>query len=80
MTVLSPTETDNQLHGADPQVRCYSSHFEDSMQMLAPLEVVTRYLDNHQSWFERCASPMQVEAIDGQSYSCLLYTSPSPRD
>ena len=88
MTVLSPTETDNQLHGADPQVRCYSSHFEDSMQMLAPQAVVARYLDGHQSWFERCASPMQVEAIDRQSYSltlgrfgnCLLYTSPSPRD
>ena len=43
MTVLSPTETDNQLHGTDPQVRCYSSHFEDSMQMLAPQAVVARY-------------------------------------
>ena len=72
MTVLSPTETDNQLHGADPQVRCYSSHFEDSMQMLAPQAVVASYLDDHQSWFERCASPMQVEAIDLQSYSLTL--------
>ena len=72
MTVLSPTETDNQLHGADPQVRCYSSHFEDSMKMLAPQAVVARYLDDHQSWFERCASPMQVEAIDRQSYSLTL--------
>ena len=72
MTVLSPTETDNELHGANPQVRCYSSHFEDSMQMLARQVVVARYLDDHQSWFERCASPMQVEAIDRQSYSLTL--------
>ena len=42
------------------------------MQMLAPQAVVARYLDNHQSWFERCASPMQVEAIDRQSYSLTL--------
>ena len=42
------------------------------MQMLAPQAVVARYLDDHQSWFERCASPMQVEAIDLQSYSLTL--------
>ena len=42
------------------------------MQMLAPQAVVSHYLDNHQSWFERCASPMQVEAIDQQSYSLTL--------
>ena len=40
--------------------------------MLAPQAVVAHYLDDHQSWFKRCASPMQVEAIDQQSYSLTL--------
>ena len=72
MTVLSPTETDNQLHGADPQVRCYSSRFSDAMEMLSPAETVTSYLDNHKAWFQRCAAPMTVQAIDHQSYSLTL--------
>ncbi|MEC9453407.1 MAG: DUF1997 domain-containing protein, partial [Cyanobacteriota bacterium] len=54
------------------QVRCYRSHFSDRMEMLAPLKNVAEYLDHHQGWFQRCAAPMEVKALDDQSYLLTL--------
>lgn len=70
--LLSRSDTANLQLGSDPQVRCYSSTFSDAMEMLAPTDVVSNYLDSHQSWFERCATPMQVQSIDEQSYALTL--------
>ena len=42
------------------------------MEMLAPTSVVADYLDHHEDWFERCAAPMQVHAVDHQSYGLTL--------
>ncbi len=72
MLLLSRSDTDNLLHGSDPQVRCYRSGFSDQMEMLAPTTEVVSYLNDHQRWFERCAQPMQVSALDQQSYSLTL--------
>ena len=38
------------------------------MEMLAPPKNVAAYLDHHQGWFQRCAAPMEVKALDDQSY------------
>ena len=54
------------------QVRCYRSHFSDRMEMLAPPKNVAAYLDHHQGWFQRCAAPMEVKALDDQSYLLTL--------
>ena len=59
-------------HGQDPQVRCYRSHFSDCMEMRASHAVVARHLDRHDDWFRRCAAPMQVEALDAQTYALTL--------
>ena len=72
MLLLSRSDPDNLLHGSDPQVRCYRSGFSDQMEMLAPTTQVVSYLNGHQSWFERCAKPMQVSALDHQSYALTL--------
>jgi|TARA_B100001939_G_scaffold332353_1_gene331282 hypothetical protein len=42
------------------------------MEMLAPTAVVADYLDRHEVWFERCAAPIQVTALDQQSYGLTL--------
>jgi hypothetical protein len=42
------------------------------MEMIAPSEAVASYLDRHQDWFERCARPMQVSAVDAQTYALTL--------
>ena len=65
-----PAETLRQ--SGDPQVRCYSSHFSDAMEMLAPVEQVSAYLDRHDGWFRRCAKPMDVEVLDPQAYALSL--------
>ena len=72
MLLLSRSDPDNLLHGSDPQVRCYRSSFSDHMEMLASTTEVVRYLNDHQRWFERCAQPMQVSALDQQSYALTL--------
>ncbi len=65
-----PAETLRQSGG--PQVRCYSSHFSDAMEMLAPADQVSAYLDRHEGWFRRCAKPMEVEVLDPQAYALRL--------
>ena len=72
MLLLSDTDNDVLRLGSDPQVRCYSSRFSDQMEMLAPSESVASYLDCHHDWFERCAKPMQVSAVDAQTYALTL--------
>ena len=70
--LLSRPDIDNLRHAGDPQVRCYSSRFSDAMEMLSPADTVASYLDHHQAWFQRCAAPMTVQAIDQQSYALTL--------
>ena len=53
-------------------MRCYRSGFSDQMEMLAPTTDVVSYLNDHQRWFERCAQPMQVSALDQHSYALTL--------
>ena len=42
------------------------------MEMRSPAETVADHLDNHQDWFQRCAAPMSVCAIDDQTYVLTL--------
>ena len=70
--LLSRIDTDNLRSDSDPQVRCYRSHFSDQMEMLAPSSRVAAYLDRHEGWFQRCAKPMRVSAVDQQSYALTL--------
>ena len=72
MLLLSRIDTDNLRSDSDPQVRCYRSHFSDQMEMLAPSSRVAAYLDRHEDWFQRCAKPMRVSAVDQQSYALTL--------
>ena len=59
-------------HSDDNRVRCYSSHFADLMEMRAPAHTVAAYLDRHEGWFRRCASPMQVDSLGHNGYVLTL--------
>ena len=74
MLLLSrpPADSLRSRFSQDPQVLCYRSHFTDSMEMRATPSVVARYLDQHDNWFRRCAAPMEVEALDAQTYALTL--------
>ncbi|MFN9661153.1 MAG: DUF1997 domain-containing protein [Cyanobacteriota bacterium] len=58
--------------GRDQQVFRYASAFSDLMEMRAPAGVVGGYLDVHQLWFERCASPMGVMPLGERGYELSL--------
>ncbi len=53
-------------------MRCYASSFSDLMEMRAPVDVVGRYLDHHEGWFRRCASPMTVRPLGPHGYALTL--------
>jgi len=61
-----------QAFGHDQQVYRYASAFSDLMEMRAPAGVVAGYLDVHQLWFERCASPMGVCPLGERGYALSL--------
>lgn len=56
---------------ADTPIRFYGQ-FADCMEMYASAQTVASYLDAHQGWFCRCASPMQVEPIEENGYALTI--------
>ena len=72
MLLLTRHPADSLRHSEDPQIRCYSSHFSDQMEMRATTGEVGAYLDRHEGWFRRCAKPMDVDVLDAQAYALRL--------
>ncbi len=65
--------TAGPLRGVDDgRVRRYASQFADLMEMRAPAPVVAAYLDRHEGWFQRCASPMTVTPLGRDGYVLTL--------
>jgi hypothetical protein len=72
-TSSSPTAAIGLLrHAQDPRVRCYTSQFADLMEMRAPAQLVSAYLDRHEGWFRRCAAPMTVDPHGRNGYRLTL--------
>ena len=73
MTVLSPTARPT-ISFTVPTRRCAATAATSRMSDgdAGSQAVVAAYLDDHQELVPRCASPMQVEAIDQKSYSLTL--------
>ncbi|MEH2119194.1 DUF1997 domain-containing protein [Nostoc sp.] len=50
----------------------FSGHYQDFMEMPAPVEKVAEYLNAHASWFCRCAEPMKVESLGENGYALVI--------
>ncbi|MGF1513428.1 MAG: DUF1997 domain-containing protein [Elainellaceae cyanobacterium] len=50
----------------------FHSQSSSSMAMNAAPDIVASYLDDHSSWFHRCAQPMLVEAIGKNGYGLRI--------
>ncbi|MBG1262352.1 DUF1997 domain-containing protein [Nostoc commune] len=46
--------------------------YQDFMEMPAPAEKVAQYLNNHASWFSRCAEPMKVQLLGENGYALVI--------
>ncbi|MBZ8179344.1 protein kinase domain-containing protein [Oscillatoria salina] len=47
-------------------------YYEDSIKLYAPKARVAEYLTQHNSWFPRCATPMQVSPMGANAYDLLI--------
>ena len=50
----------------------FSGRYQDFMEMPAPADKVAEYLNNHASWFSRCAEPMKVELLGENGYALII--------
>ncbi|MCC5631817.1 DUF1997 domain-containing protein [Nostoc sphaeroides CHAB 2801] len=50
----------------------FSGRYQDFMEMPAPAEKVAQYLNNHASWFSRCAEPMKVQLLGENGYALVI--------
>jgi Protein of unknown function (DUF1997) len=46
----------------------FYGRYQDAMEMYAPSAAVADYLNNHRSWFLRCAEPMKVQPLGEHGY------------
>lgn len=50
----------------------FCGHYSDCMEMYASADDVAKYLDNHASWFSRCAQPMKVQPLGENGYTLAI--------
>lgn len=50
----------------------FRGQFASHMDMQADAETVARYLDDHPTWFRRCAHPMKAEPLGNTGYALTI--------
>ncbi|AFZ27388.1 Protein of unknown function (DUF1997) [Cylindrospermum stagnale PCC 7417] len=71
--VSSVAEDENQLKEVNVSTTTkFYGHYQDFMEMHAPIEVVAEYIGAHQSWFYRCAEPMKVQPLGENGYALVI--------
>lgn len=75
--VLSVASTIAETEEARPQTTVgtpttFYGRYQDCMEMYAPAQSVAEYLNNHASWFYRCAEPMKVEPLGKNGYALVI--------
>ncbi|MEA5514444.1 DUF1997 domain-containing protein [Nodularia sp. UHCC 0506] len=50
----------------------FYGHYSDSMEMYAPANKVSEYLETHALWFSRCAEPMKVQPLGENGYAVII--------
>ena len=57
---------------ADREPVPFQTHFQGIMEMYSNIETVAEYLDRHQGWFVRCASPIKAEPFGQNGYTLTM--------
>jgi hypothetical protein len=50
----------------------FYGRYSDCMEMSAPSQTVTEYLNSHADWFSRCAEPMKVQPLGENGYALII--------
>ncbi len=64
--------TPEELELVDREPVPFQTHFQGTMEMYSNLETVAEYLDRHEGWFVRCASPMKAESFGKDGYTLTI--------
>lgn len=71
-TVSSSDMTDEDLQKFEREPIPFQTHFQGIMDMFANIETVRDYLNHHEGWFVRCASPMKAEPFGDNGYTLTI--------
>ncbi len=55
-----------------PQPFAFNTRFSGKMEMYCDRTTVANYLNEHQGWFVRCASPMKAEPFGDHGYTLIV--------
>ncbi|GAB4160357.1 MAG: hypothetical protein Fur0046_39490 [Cyanobacteria bacterium J069] len=50
----------------------FRGHYASCMEMLADAQTVVAYLDDHRTWFRRCAQPMDAAPLGENGYALTI--------
>lgn len=64
------TQQDLEISNREPVG--FQTHFQGIMDMYGNREIVAEYLDHHEGWFVRCASPMKAEPFGDNGYTLTI--------
>lgn len=67
-----PPKTAEELEIADRDPVTFHTDFQGIMEMYSDEETVTNYLNDHNGWFIRCASPMTAEPFGENGYTLIV--------
>jgi hypothetical protein len=75
--VLSTASPITETEAASPEksvgtTTTFCGRYQDCMEMYAPVDMIAEYLNNHASWFSRCAEPMKVEPLGESGYALAI--------
>jgi hypothetical protein len=72
--IISPTDlSSEELEISTEQEPIhFETRFQGIMEMYSHIDTVTEYLDHHEGWFVRCASPMRAEPFGENGYTLIV--------
>jgi hypothetical protein len=65
-------ETAEELEIADRDPVTFHTDFQGIMEMYSDEKTVTNYINDHNGWFIRCASPMTAEPFGDNGYTLIV--------
>lgn len=70
--LINNSLTAEELEISEQNPVAFQTHYQGMMEMYSDEETVANYLNNHQGWFVRCASPMKAEPFSENGYTLII--------
>ena len=71
-TSLTPSQILEDIKIVEQEPISFQTDFEGIMEMYSDQDTVNAYMNDHQGWFVRCASPMRAEPFGENGYTLVV--------